>query len=203
MPRNASSPNVEVASLKRPSSLMNNFSEPQSRARRRSGSPSTSISEKTALDTKPISANNPLLFSSSENWPLSFTNRREEAGAGYLAGKTRPPTNKSRSPSLSISASARGPVLLITPGIASDTRGTRGLSQASRCRPGISLIPAKFIDFQYINAYFYYRMKSYQPEPGEGNGKSETPKKRDSPAPSAEEKTPEAAETRAHPGCSG
>src|SRR5438093_1603185 len=102
-PTTRSSPHSVLASRRRPWSFKNNLSDPHSGARIKSGQPSPFTSENTAADIRPTPWNRRVLLSSSTNRPLSLRYNRDEAGFGYAPGRTRPPTNRSRSPSPSTS----------------------------------------------------------------------------------------------------
>src|SRR5437773_6445330 len=137
-PTTRSSPHAALASRRRPWSFKNNLSDPHSGARIKSGQPSPFTSEKTAADIRPTPWNRRVLISSSTNRPPSLRNNRDEAGRGYAPGSTRPPTNRSRSPSPSTPATANGPMLETAPGttglialLAGTTSTTDGTAAAS------------------------------------------------------------------------
>src|SRR5256712_12133172 len=117
-PTQRSSPHSTLASRRRPWSFRNSLSDPHSGARIRSGQPSPFTSEKTAAEMRPTRSNSLVLASSSTSRPPpSLRKSRDDAASGYVPGATRPPTNRSRSPSPSTSATASGPTLATSPGI--------------------------------------------------------------------------------------
>src|SRR5437764_8454081 len=115
-PITRSKPHAAVASRKCPWSFTNSLSDPHSGARMRSGQPSPLTSENTAPDIRPMLLKRSLLASSSTNRPPSLRNDRDDTAPGYAPGATRPPTNRSRTPSPYTSATASGPTLATSPG---------------------------------------------------------------------------------------
>ena len=121
-PMTRSNPHSAVASRNRPWSFRNSLSDPHSGARMRSGQPSPFRSENTAPDIRPTLLKSSLLAWSSTNRPPSFRKSRDPTAPGYAPGATRPPTNRSRPPSPSTSATASGPTLATSPGTSCVTR---------------------------------------------------------------------------------
>src|SRR5258705_321285 len=110
-PVRSASPQVEVISSSLPLLFRNTRTGPHSSASARSGHPSRSRSTNVAPLTSPIDRNGSLNALDTFNSPFSFSHIVDDTGSGYRPGANRPPTNRSRSPSPSMSASAIGPML--------------------------------------------------------------------------------------------
>ncbi len=123
----------QACSRKWPKEFLKIRKGPHSSVITSSGNPSPSRSVQTHPFTTPTRASDWSCFGSNRHVPWSCLKSLEAEWLGNCPDRARPPTNRSKSPSASISASAMGPVDAGTG--SSSTRDTEGFRRNSPREP--------------------------------------------------------------------